>query len=1051
LAAQNTTTAQTKPAVTPPPTVAAKNDTKSDKAKDDGTDKGKKVKAKVEPPKPKFPVEIYTLFASITPKSSDPNPCYSSELKFQATNAADVAKALSETGYTLVPLPPDRIAIYYKDRTTPPPNLALVKEDINKLAVSDFRYAEAIRVPRDSATKALKRISLPADGSITGAVVDDHDSCILFVSKAGTPDPVVMASLRSSLPQDYWRTASAQPTQRLFHLDASAVVKKLTGATDSAPDKPTGSDSTDASSKTGKSGDPGAKANPAAASKSPSAPDKAKPKKGGGGGAAGGDPAASPSPDDNPDNADASKGSKDTGSGKDPSDAAKKDAPAAPQPVTMQAVNDTLVYSNEDGSDRGFFERNRLMAVLDLPRPEVLMNIWSLQISTKDPKMASAEAEAASELVSHHNEALENTIEHGWDFLSRKMVLDKNFFEPNFYEYVTKKFAEGKTYIDNADALSPLDGKILDGRKKELASADWDSAVGSEKRERWGWCSPHQYCLGFIHAFEPVRPTLTNILLTIMAAKDSKGTADGVIKAMECVGTYDAATGDCKIEVETPVCPKGEPSGSCIDKTALSRFDKCVTDERRALYTLRRQASVDDCELNDRVDLLNQIVRKEDKPDGGTLRLHCFKEQAEDSFGPSAPGHGVPLYAKDYGDTRVGLLRAAVADFLFNYKWASEYPHDFIPYDLTQSAQELNAEFNPLVLAFNRDVKAFTQNLETELQCRHEANSPSKANATAWFTKGDEAFVNDGMISVRGISGVESIVDTVTQSFFDATRPPSLTDLVKSVSDAEKNTPGVLKANLSADEAAVLLGALNSVQPAESKIGRELKLDITPHTLAGASSAELEVKLTADETGNPTLFKADKETEDTISRVARHDTNTRVRVESLKLFDVSSFSAMLQRPRSKFPILPPFFEIPYFGSFIGWPLAGTRVYHRSTAIVSAIIVPTAADLAFGIEFSTDRVCSDSNNPNRPLDCHYAHSPYDFGSLPLRSFHKAMIQCFASGGKTAYTGLLSAGLPEETDAARTSCADLSLVKSDGTTRHPGKTEKTPPQDVSVPPL
>ena len=36
---------------------------------------------------------------------------------------------------------------------------------------------------------------------------------------------------------------------------------------------------------------------------------------------------------------------------------------------------------------------------------------------------------------------------------------------------------------------------------------------------------------------------------------------------------------------------------------------------------------------------------------------------------------------------------------------------------------------------------------------------------------------------------------------------------MKSVSDAEKNIPGVLKTNLTANEAAVLLGALNSVQP----------------------------------------------------------------------------------------------------------------------------------------------------------------------------------------------------------------------------------------------
>ena len=75
-------------------------------------------------------------------------------------------------------------------------------------------------------------------------------------------------------------------------------------------------------------------------------------------------------------------------------------------------------------------------------------------------------------------------------------------------------------------------------------------------------------------------------------------------------------------------------------------------------------------------------------------------------------------------------------------------------------------------------------------------------------------------------------------------------------------------------------------------------------------------------------FTSDKSAEDTLSRVAKHDVSTRVRVESLKLFEISAFSAMLQRPRSKFPVVPPFFEVPYFGSFIGWPLPGAKVYHR---------------------------------------------------------------------------------------------------------------------------
>jgi hypothetical protein len=998
--------------------------------------KPKQDQPQEEKPKPKYLVKVHTLGSPPV----KPGGCSPAPLIFPATNADSIVKNLAESDYTFVSLPPDRIAIYYKSRTAAPPSLAAVEADMDKLAVAEFQSAVAISVPHGSASKTLKQLTLPADGSFTANAVSD--SCIVLLSKSAIPDPIILAVLSKSIPQLYWRGESTPPTQRLFHLDAPTVAKKLTPP--SAADSSSGdSDSTDSS--TSKS----ASAKPAAPtpSKSSSTPGSTAAKNiAASVGSKGGPASTSSTPDNSDSTPDAAAKNPSAASSSDKASVDKaKTAPAPPKPLTMLPVNDTLVYSNEDGSDRGFFERNRLMAVLDLPRPEVLMNIWSMQVSTRDPKTASLEAESADELISHNNDSLENAIEQGWEYLSKELK-KPNFFEPAFYSYVTQKFTETQDYIDGSDTNS--------GTSVSPPVAA-DRAIGDDLRKRWGWCPANQYCLGFIHAFEPVRPTLTNILLTIMAAKKSQEIADGTIEAMQR-GKANSPVANRKTRSKTTSKTESktgsnsdtatdgvETSQSGIDNRTLNRFDGCIHEEQKRLNTLHEQTPIEDCELNDRMLLLDQIGSHDrgrtGKQSGEALQLQCFQEQADQSFGP-ASGH-----ESEYADTRVGLLRAAVADFLFNYKWATQYPHDFIPYDLTQSAQELNAEFNPLVLAFNRDVKAFTQNLETELQCKHEANQPSGADLFAWFKKGDETFLNDGMISVRGISGVESVVDTVTQSFFDATNPPNLTDLVKSVSDAENNVPGVLKTNLTANEAATLLGALNSVQPAQAKIGRELKLDITPHALAGASSAELEVKLNADESASPTLFKADKQSEDTLSRVAKHDTNTRVRVESLRLFDVSAFSALLQRPRSKFPIVPPFFEVPYFGSFIGLPLPGARVYHRSTAIVSAIIVPTAADLAFGIEFSSDRVCSGTTNSSQPLSCNRAHSPYDFGGLSLRSFHKAMMQCFASGGTTPYAGkkveFSSTGV--DTDSL---CGGLSLVNAEAAqpaTAQPSTNGAVPP--------
>jgi hypothetical protein len=942
-------------------------------------------------------------------------------LTFPASNAADVAKILaSDTRFTVTALPPDRIAIFSDTVKSNSSDAKAVEKEIQDVAGSGATSATAIRVPHGSAQKTADKLqsAIPPDGSVVVKAVDTN--CILVVAK-DKADPITVAALKRSVAEFYWQQETSPPTQRLFYVDATTVVKKLTGVSDSTskddggaaakmPPPKTG-DPTSTTGSGNPSPTPSASGTPGGASAKASASDKA---------------ASTSDQNKKADATDTTNGNAnpsktmDAGTKSANADIGSKSGSPAPKPPAMQAVNDMLVYSNDDRSDNGIFERNRLMAVLDLPRPEVLMNIWSLQASSGDYKTVNAEAEAARELIGHHNDLLQDSINRGWKSLSEQMK-QSTFFDRLFYQYITQKFNESEFTVESAPASVDAEGAPGSGEKD---SDEPEGASGSpvrgttsaragrhplqsfvtRNRDRWGWCTDDKYCLGFTHAFEPLRPTFTNLLIGIISSKNAYSTANQTVSAME------TASGPA-MPVKLCENSSSEQGGPCADPGTVNDFRACIKENDQQLRTFAAQSG-DDCELRDRSGMSEQILAGDEE----TLKLNCFREQVQQSFGPDSTKAG------SYSTTAAGLMRAAVADFLFNYKWATQYPHDFIPYDLTQSAQELNAEFNPLVLAFNRDVAAFTANLQNELQCKYTADIEPREKA-GWFKKGDKTFINDGMLSVRGISGIESVVDTVTQSFFDATNPPSLTDLVKSVSDAEKNIPGVLKTNLTANEAAVLLGALNSVQPAEAKIGRQLKLDITPHALAGASSAELEVKLTAEEVGNPTRFTPDKSADDSLSRVAKHDVNTRVRVESLKLFEVSAFSALLQRPRSKFPIVPPLFEVPYFGSFIGWPLPGAKVYHRSTAIVSAVIVPTAADLAFGIDFSADRFCMEDG-------CHKAHSPRDFGTLPLRNFHKAMVQCFASGGQTPYTGLQSPSTERQNkaNAPENSCDKLSLLNT-----------------------
>ena len=161
-----------------------------------------------------------------------------------------------------------------------------------------------------------------------------------------------------------------------------------------------------------------------------------------------------------------------------------------------------------------------------------------------------------------------------------------------------------------------------------------------------------------------------------------------------------------------------------------------------------------------------------------------------------------------------------------------------------------------------------------------------------------------------------------------------------------------------------------------------------------------------------------------LSRVAKHDTSTRVRVESIKLFEVSSFSAILQRSRPRFPLIPPFVELPYIGTIAGIPLPAAKEYHNSTAILSAIVVPTAADLAYGLTFQSDRVVDPSGacqwpttleqkieQPAKPF-CHLrrALSLSDIDKQPIRNFHKAVIHCLSTDMMAPNSSL--EGIPAE---------------------------------------
>jgi hypothetical protein len=272
----------------------------------------------------------------------------------------------------------------------------------------------------------------------------------------------------------------------------------------------------------------------------------------------------------------------------------------------------------------------------------------------------------------------------------------------------------------------------------------------------------------------------------------------------------------------------------------------------------------------------------------------------------------------------------------------------------------------------------------------------------------------------------------------DASTAPQLAGLLASVAGTGA-TPATASASPLLGAAALVAkgplastqlasGILNAYQTTHAQIGRSLAISAVPRSLATASSAEIVVSLNADETATPTYYDGPHQGANAnISRVATHDTSTRVRVESVKLFEISSFAAVLQKSRSRFPLLPPFLELPYIGTIAGIPLPPAKEYHQSTAILSAVVVPTAADLAYGLQFMFDDVV-DSDQPTcsliatagqTPCRLRRALSPSDL-KQPVNGFHRQMVHCLGTGMWSPYSSLNGLTL-----AGKSACNNLAF--------------------------
>jgi hypothetical protein len=557
----------------------------------------------------------------------------------------------------------------------------------------------------------------------------------------------------------------------------------------------------------------------------------------------------------------------------------------------VEPLNDDLLLilppTSPDEHDP-FNDIRRGIAMLDLPRPQLSLQVWSYQISSDvrgdEQKRADSVQETFTSVrqrVDNANERMTKALQEGFGAVLDE-IHNSSGFDPVFYKYLTQRYQDCVT--DN------------------------------------------RYCLGYYRALEaPFKVPGQRV-------------ADASLSRLLL---FLIATGDCKVQ------------------TALAQ---AIT-----------------------------VMQDPGCPDGREPHLcfPSFQRQLEAATNPR----------------NLHILRAALLDFFFQHKQIYAYHNDFVPYDLQRTAHVVDSLFSPIVDAFNQDVDNFVrQTLEQKLVCRRSLDDPTPVPCKA------KGFVSTSLVQVAALSGTQAMVSGKVNNYFDVTPPISLNDIFNpSNQSLSQNIATALKDVLTPKEITIV-GALANVASRPTitaEVARDATLTITPTSLDTASSAELNVDFQIKDDNAPQSVNQATSQKDLLDRVAEHHVIDRVRVESLKLFDISSFTMQLSHPRPPAPIYPLNFgwqalfgPIPVVGQLFQIPRSRKTVDNRSIAIVRAVVVPTAMDLGESLGFEGDRVVDPVTDGTEPM-----FSMQQIGGK-IRPFHKHLMECIVQGPELPNTDCLT---------------------------------------------
>ncbi|MGO9865340.1 MAG: hypothetical protein ACLPLR_17165 [Terriglobales bacterium] len=569
----------------------------------------------------------------------------------------------------------------------------------------------------------------------------------------------------------------------------------------------------------------------------------------------------------------------------------------------------------------------RTISKIDQPEPQLSLETWSLQYSATKQEEVEKFSRKVDEVAQDYNGRLARSRAKGWKYLVDNIEKD-GFLDHDFSDYLTDI-----SVVAPADVFGQESFQRIDGLTSKLEP---------------------DYALGYPTLFKPLEPNLVYMLVALAASNQPRVHADAVINAIEN--------------------PDSLPDSPLAD-TPDNHTCQCRDRQRYAHFM--------------------------------GLQLECVRDVLHNQLFASTTGQP--------STSAFGLFRAAIANFLFQYKMMVDYPDDFQPFLSSKAAADLDAQLSPIVDAFESDLEIFQQNIRDKIECNGSSAAKQKPSPAVdrscrpVFQDKNTTYASSGIVSVKVVAGNPTNVQTTTQNYFDATPPATLGDFAAAIrsigspsaSGAAPALPKFLTSNMSVNEAVGALAAIQTLTrtPVTAKIGKGLTLSATAYSLSGAAGAEMDLTVESNENGaglvtattQSNLQSQSLANDDLMSRVSDHKVTTRVRVDSLNLFKLSTMESELARGQKPWKPLDPWFEIPVLAEVVKKPRRPQLTYHRSFVFINALLVPTASDLGSGLPVKPDclsmgeKGCEKSARSLSEFAPNYGQALFDFNDHMVRAF------------------------------------------------------------------